>query len=171
MAFQGLSRKAMAVPLAWAVLALSVGCTVTPSPPTPTETACPDPVIERGDRWREMGGPNAFIVVNPFVAHPRFQKIWVRFAEPSEEPRSIEAELLGSELREDGVVQAAIEPHQWEPGAGPPEDLPGSVHLAIIRLPRLGCWQLVLRAGSDVVGRARVEVQPAPDQAAESPAA
>ena len=167
MAFEGVYGRATRVLLACAVLVLSVGCAVTPTPPAPSATACTEQVVDRGGGWREMGGPNAFIVANPFVAHPDFPaKVWVRFGDPSEQPLSIEAELLGAELREEGVIQTAVEPDGWAPDAGPPEDLPGSVHLAIIRLPRPGCWQLVLRAGSSVVGTARIEVEPmAQDQA------
>ena len=161
MRFEALYLRVKPALFASAVLVLSAGCAVTPTPPASRETGCTAQVVDRGGGWREIGGPRAFVLARPFVAHPdSAQKLWVRFENAAEQRLSIEAQLLGADLREEGVLQDAIERDEWAPGAGPPDDLPGSEHLAIMRLPRPGCWQLTLRAGSDVVGTARIDVQP-----------
>ena len=148
--------------LGFALAALLGGCAITtPSPRTIGEAICAEPIINRGGDWQEIGGPRAFVLPYPFTANARGDypyRVFVRFEERLVRPFSIEARLLDDGLIEEGEVQDAIEREDWAPGAGPPAGLTGSIHMAIVRMPRPGCWRLKLLAGSEVVGTARVEV-------------
>jgi hypothetical protein len=149
------------VRLWFAVLALLGGCAIpTPSPRTSEDAACIQQVFNRGADWQEIGGPRAFVLAFPYVANADYPaKVFVRFEEGIKRPLSIEARLPDEGLREEGEVQNAIEREDWAPDGGPPAGLTGSIHMAIVRFPRSGCWRLTLLAGSDVVGMARIEVR------------
>lgn len=145
-------------------IGLAGGCAApitTSTLPSATPVSCAREVFNRGGGWYEIGGPRAFVEEYPYVASKFAARLTVRFTEPTQQPLGIQARLIGGGFQERGTVQNAIRREDWAEGKGPPANLAGTVHLAILRLPRPGCWELTLTAGSEIVGIARLEVRPA----------
>jgi hypothetical protein len=148
--------------------ALILGACALPAPTSPPPRAaggCPQEVVDRGEGWKEVGGPGAFVLACPVVADPvHAYKVMVRFEDGLEPPFDVVGQLREGQLREKGSLNWEIERKDWADGHGPPANLSGSVHLVILRFPRPGCWEVTLSAGSEVAGTAWIEVQERSEQ-------
>jgi hypothetical protein len=146
-----------------ALSALLISCATTTPDPT-SNPDCPSPIVDRGGGWREVGGPEAWLLFAPpyFETSRGPHMLWVRL-ERSAGPVALTARLPdGSEA--EGFVQweAPVALSSWAPGAGPPPDLGGRVVFAGVPFAEPGCWELVFETNGDELGVARIEVQALP---------